>query len=83
MGHTCKSKQLIWAVTVCNSFFHKLYFNSNYKSLLALIGKIKIDFPTFLQFHQKHEVSKLLKKIETEMSDGEENGQANLRLVKH
>jgi hypothetical protein len=47
-----------------------------------LIGKIKIDFPTFLEFHQKHEVSKLLKQIETEMSDGEANGQANLRLVK-
>ena len=57
--------------------------NSKNESLLALIGKIKIDFPTFLEFHQKHEVSKLLKQIETEMSDGEANGQANLRLVKH
>merc|ERR1711971_206996 len=54
-----------------------LNINKN-ESLLALIGKIKIDFPTFLEFHQKHEVSKLLKKIETEMSDGEANGQANL-----
>ena len=73
-------KKIFW--TVCNSFFHKLYLISNYKSLLSLIGKIKIDFPTFLEFHQKHEVSKLLKQIETEMSDGEANGQANLRLVK-
>ena len=57
--------------------------NSKNESLLALIGKIKIDFPTFLEFHQKHEVSKLLKQIETEMSDGGANAQANLRLVNH
>ena len=81
MGHICQYKLLFW--TVYNSFFHKINLNSKNESLLALIGKIKIDFPTFLEFHQKHEVSKLLKQIETEMSDGEANGQANLRLVNH
>ena len=50
-------------------------------SLFALIGKIKIDFLTFLEFHEKHELSKILKQAETETSNGEEDNELELRLV--
>ena len=48
-------------------------------SLFALIGKIKIDFLTFLEFHEKYELSKILKQAEIETANGDDNNEPELR----
>ena len=50
-------------------------------SLFALIGKIKIDFLTFLEFHEKYELSKILKQAETETANDDDDNETELRLV--
>ena len=37
----------------------------------SLIGSIKIDFATFLEFHEKYKLRKLLEKLEAEEPDEE------------
>ena len=37
----------------------------------SLIGSIKIDFATFLEFHEKYKLRKLLEKLEAEEPDKE------------
>ena len=49
-------------------------------SLLALVGTIKIDFLTFLEFHEKHELSKILNHAELETNGADEN-ELDLRLA--
>ena len=41
---------------------------NNNKSLMALIGTIKIDFPNFLEFYEKHELAKVLSQAELELA---------------
>ena len=58
-------------IQIIGKVFGKLY-GKDYDSGMhfsSLIGSIKIDFATFLEFHEKYKLRKLLEKLEAEEPD--------------
>jgi hypothetical protein len=60
-------------IQIIGKVFGRLY-GKDYDSGMhfsSLIGSIKIDFATFLEFHEKYKLRKLLEKLEAEEPDEE------------
>ena len=60
-------------IQIIGKVFGKLY-GKDYDSGMhfsSLIGSIKIDFATFLEFHEKYKLRKLLEKLEADEPDEE------------
>ena len=55
--------------------------SSDKYSLITLVGTIKIDFLTFLEFHEKYELSNTWKEFLSETSVDDEDDESIRRLV--